>query len=64
VRHQPSPALSALGVFGQRLFYEPAGDLIVIRFGSHPVASSAATDPIHERAFAALAMRLNREKMT
>jgi len=64
VRHRPSPALSALGVFGQRLFYEPASDLIVVRFGSHPVASSAATDPIHERAFAALAMRLNGEKGT
>jgi len=61
VRHRPRPALSALGVFGQRLFYEPASDLIVIRFGSHPVASSAATDPTHERAFAALAMRLNKE---
>lgn len=61
VRHQPALALSALGVFGQRIFYDPGADLIVIRFGSHPVASSAATDPVHDRAFAALACHLNPE---
>ena len=60
VRHD-RPALSALGVFGQRIFYDPAADLIVVRFGSHPVASSAATDALHEHAFAALARRLNPE---
>lgn len=64
VRHKPAPALSALGVFGQRIFYEPTRDLIVLRFGSHPVASNAATDPIHDIAFAAVAIHLEQEAVT
>jgi CubicO group peptidase (beta-lactamase class C family) len=51
----------ALGVFGQRVHLEPAHRLAIIRFGSHPVASSAETDPIHDRALRAIATHLQPE---
>jgi CubicO group peptidase (beta-lactamase class C family) len=59
VQHEPRPALSALGVFGQRIHIEPESGLAVIRFGSHPVASNAETDVVHAQVFRALAARLN-----
>jgi CubicO group peptidase (beta-lactamase class C family) len=61
VRHEPEPALVALGVFGQRAHLEPAHRLALVRFGSHPVASSAETDPIHDRALRAIATHLQPE---
>ena len=50
----PSGAINALGVFGQRLHVVPGDDLIIARFGSHPVAGNAATDGVHARLFAAI----------
>lgn len=54
IDHGETPSLSALGVFGQRLWLAPAEELAVIRFGSHPIASNSFTDIIHRNAFAAL----------
>jgi CubicO group peptidase (beta-lactamase class C family) len=51
-------SVAALGVFGQRLIVRPADDLVIVRFGSHPVAANAPMDPIHNAAFDALAERL------
>ncbi len=59
VQHAPRPALSALGVFGQRIYIEPESGLGVVRFGSHRVASNAGTDLVHARLFSVLAARLN-----
>lgn len=50
----PTGALNALGVFGQRLHVAPADDVVIARFGSHPVASNHATDVVHARLFAAI----------
>ncbi|WP_185965052.1 serine hydrolase domain-containing protein [Glacieibacterium frigidum] len=47
-------AWNALGVFGQRLHVVPDADLVIARFGSHPVASNVGTDALHARAFAAV----------
>ena len=46
--------MNALGVFGQRLHVVPADDLVIARFGSHPVASNAATDLVHAHLNAAI----------
>ena len=54
IDHGETPSLSALGVFGQRLWLAPAEALAVIRFGSHPIAGNCFTDIIHRNAFAAL----------
>jgi len=42
------------GIHGQRLYVVPKSELVIARFASHPIASSAANDPITLPAFAAL----------
>lgn len=54
VNHEGYGSLSALGVFGQRLYLEPGSGLAVVRMGSHPVASNSFTDVIHANAFDAI----------
>jgi CubicO group peptidase (beta-lactamase class C family) len=46
VSHNEHGAYEARGIHGQRLYIAPAAEMVVARFGSHPVASSAANDPI------------------
>ena len=43
------------GIHGQRLYIAPAHELVIARFASHPVATSAANDPVTLPAFAAVA---------
>jgi CubicO group peptidase (beta-lactamase class C family) len=51
----PEPGrLCALGVFGQRVLVDAPSRLAVVRFGSHPTASNAAKDEIHDRALDAI----------
>jgi hypothetical protein len=42
------------GIHGQRLYIAPRHDLVIARFASHPIATSAANDPITLPAFAAM----------
>ena len=46
VSHNPLGAFEGRGIHGQRLYVAPQAEMVVARFGSHPVASSAANDPI------------------
>ncbi len=50
----PTGAINAFGVFGQRLHVVPEDDLVIARFGSHPVAGNAATDLVNARMNAAI----------
>ncbi|GAB3648414.1 serine hydrolase domain-containing protein [Ramlibacter alkalitolerans] len=61
VSHNALGAFEARGIHGQRLYVAPAADLVVARFASHPVASSAANDPITLPALLALG-RMLRER--
>ena len=54
VTHDDFGAISALGVYGQRVHIETKTGLILIRFGSHPLASNLHTDGLHSRALEAL----------
>jgi CubicO group peptidase (beta-lactamase class C family) len=54
IGHADPPMLAANGVFGQRLWIDPANQLAMIRFGSHPVASNRFTEERHRAAFAAI----------
>jgi CubicO group peptidase (beta-lactamase class C family) len=54
VSHNPQGGISALGVYGQRVYLEPVTGLALIRFGSHPIASNAHTDVMHRNAIDAL----------
>jgi len=54
VSHNLYDGISALGVYGQRVYLEPRTGLALIRFGSHPMASNAFTDTVHRNAIETL----------
>ncbi len=58
VTHNEHDAYEARGIHGQRLYIAPKADLVVARFGSHPIAASAANDPITIPALIALGKML------
>lgn len=47
-------AFEARGIHGQRLYIAPRAQMVVARFASHPIARSAANDPITMPALIAL----------
>ncbi|MGO9935522.1 MAG: serine hydrolase domain-containing protein [Steroidobacteraceae bacterium] len=55
ISHNPLGLIEGRGIHGQRLYIAPRAELVIARFASHPIASSAANDPITLPAFAALA---------
>jgi CubicO group peptidase (beta-lactamase class C family) len=59
VSHDPLGAFEGRGIHGQRLYIAPAAEVVVARFSSHPIASSAANDTITMPAFAAVSRLLN-----
>ena len=60
VAHNKWGLFEARGIHGQRLYVAPGAELVIARFASHPVASSAANDPITLPAFQAVAQLLAR----
>jgi CubicO group peptidase (beta-lactamase class C family) len=58
VTHDEHDAFEARGIHGQRLYIAPAAEMVVARLASHPVASSAANDPITMPALIALGRML------
>ena len=54
----PDDLMQSLTDIGQRLYVAPGADLVVARFASHPVAASAANDPITQPQLRALARLL------
>jgi CubicO group peptidase (beta-lactamase class C family) len=54
VSHNPLDVFEARGIHGQRLYIAPRAELVIARFCSHPIATSAANDPVTLPAFAAL----------
>jgi CubicO group peptidase (beta-lactamase class C family) len=54
VSHNPLGMFEGRGIHGQRLYIAPRAEVVVARFCSHPVATSAANDPVTLPAFAAL----------
>lgn len=58
VSHNALDAFEARGIHGQRLYVAPKAELVVARFSSHPVASSAANDPVTLPQFLALGQML------
>jgi CubicO group peptidase (beta-lactamase class C family) len=58
VTHNEHAAFEGRGIHGQRLYVAPKAELVVAKFGSHPVAASAAHDPITMPALLALGRML------
>jgi CubicO group peptidase (beta-lactamase class C family) len=55
VSHNSLAAYEGRGIHGQRLYIAPKAEVVIARFASHPIAVSAANDPITLPAFRALA---------
>jgi CubicO group peptidase (beta-lactamase class C family) len=58
VSHNALGVFEGRGIHGQRLYIAPKAELVIARFCSHPVASSAANDPITLPAFEAMSQLL------
>jgi CubicO group peptidase (beta-lactamase class C family) len=54
VSHNPVGVFEGRGIHGQRLYVAPQAETVIARFCSHPIATSAANDPVTLPAFAAL----------
>jgi CubicO group peptidase (beta-lactamase class C family) len=54
VSHNPLGVYEGRGIHGQRLYIAPAAELVIARFCSHPIAASAANDPVTLPAFRTL----------
>lgn len=55
ISHNAHGAYMARGVHGQSLYIDPKAEMVIARFGSHPVAGNAANDPVTIPAFHAMA---------
>lgn len=51
-------AFAARGVHGQTIYIDPAAEMVIVRFASHPVAANAANDPYSLPAYEAVARHL------
>ena len=58
VSHNPLGVFEGRGIHGQRLYIAPKAEVVIARFCSHPIATSAANDPVTLPAFAALCQLL------
>jgi CubicO group peptidase (beta-lactamase class C family) len=58
VSHNSLGVFEGRGIHGQRLYIVPKAELVIARFCSHPIASSAANDSITLPAFAAMSRLL------
>lgn len=53
-------AFSARGIHGQAIWVDPVAEVVIARFGSHPVAANSAFDPTSLPAYRAVAEHLMR----
>jgi hypothetical protein len=58
VSHNSLGVFEGRGIYGQRLYVAPKAELVIARFCSHPVASSASNDSVTLPAFAAMSQLL------
>lgn len=57
--HDNHGAFTGRGIHGQTLWIDPLAEMVIARFGSHPIATSIANDPLSVPAWRALADALN-----
>lgn len=58
--HNDHGAFSARGIHGQALWVDPAAEMVIARFASHPTAGNFGNDPTSLPGFAALGVHLMR----
>ncbi|HNT50374.1 MAG TPA: 6-aminohexanoate hydrolase, partial [Cyclobacteriaceae bacterium] len=55
ITHNQNGAFAARGVHGQTIYIDPAAQMVIVRFASHPIAGNAANDPFSLPAYQAIA---------
>lgn len=55
VTHNANGAFTARGVHGQTIYIDPAADMVIVRFASHPMAGNGANDSTSLPAYQAVA---------
>ena len=58
VTHNPHGAYMARGIHGQGLYVDPAAEMVIARFASHPLAPNVNLDPTSLPAYDAIARHL------
>lgn len=57
--HRPDGQVMAVGIHGQGIYIDPAAEMVIARFASHPTATNRAINPVTIPAYDALAEFLN-----
>lgn len=60
ITHNANAAIAARGIHGQTLWIDPAAEMVVARFASHPIAANSGNDPHSLPAWASLANHLSK----
>jgi CubicO group peptidase (beta-lactamase class C family) len=60
VSHNSHGAFTARGIHGQALYVDPAAEMVIARFASHPLAANVNLDPTSLPAYHAVAEHLMR----
>ncbi|MDR3397202.1 MAG: 6-aminohexanoate hydrolase, partial [Pandoraea sp.] len=55
ISHNDHGAFMARGVHGQAIYVDPAAQMVIARFASHPSAGNSANDPTSLPAYQAVA---------
>jgi CubicO group peptidase (beta-lactamase class C family) len=58
ITHNEHGAYAARGIHGQAIYIDPKAEMVIARFGSHPLAANSNFDPTSLPAFHALAQHL------
>ena len=58
VSHDDHGVYTARGIHGQAIYIDPAAEMVVARFASHPLAGNVNLDPLSLPAYRAIAERL------
>ena len=60
VSHNDHGAFTARGIHGQAIYIDPAAEMVIARFASHPLGANANLDPMSLPAYHAMARHLMR----
>jgi len=60
VSHNEHGAFTARGIHGQAIYVDPAAEMVIARFASHPLAANVNLDPLSLPAYHAMAKVLGR----
>jgi CubicO group peptidase (beta-lactamase class C family) len=60
VSHNEHGAFTARGIHGQAIYVDPAAEMVIARFASHPLGANANLDPMSLPAYHAMGRHLMR----